>query len=113
MTCTAFPDITYDYQPAYWGKPQFFHDFRTTAKPSVRAHRGKLQVSAAYLCHKFGIAQYDLVQAVIRSGRYQRSLYPNLDCGLWLGAEDVQALINAGLRIDTANQARIMRLLGA
>ena len=113
MSRATLPNPTDYYQPAYWGKPQFFHSFRTTAKPSVRIHRNRLQVSAAYLCHKFGIAQYDLIQAVMHSGRWQRDLYPNLDCGLWLGAADVQSLINAGLRIDNVTQARLMRLLGA
>ena len=115
MTATASGtvDFKFYFQPRFWGAPQFFHDFKTTATPSLRTCNGKLQVSAAWLCKKFGIERSELVAAVVASGRWQRSMFPTLDVGLWLSADDIAMLIKQGMDVDAATQGRIMRLLGA
>ena len=106
-------DFKFYFEPRFWGSPQFFHDFRGTATPTLRICKGKLQVSAAWLCKKFGIERGDLAAAVVASGRWQRSMFPTVGVGLWLSADDIAMLISQGMDVDAANRCRIMQLLGA
>lgn len=113
MTAASGVDFKFYFQPHWWGAPQFFHDFKTTATPSLRIHKDKLQVSASWLCRKFEIERGNLVAAIVRSGRWQRSMFPTIDVGLWLSADDIAMLIEQGMAVTPDAAGRIMRLLGA